>query len=204
MKACCGWARESQLALQDKSILDWPLWATSFNPSLEGYKLYVESSVVAAGRESWKVVAGRHRAQVPYLVFTASPGGFLEASFGKSLPWDVQLGIRSLIRVRAGLLDYGHVGGRRSAARYRSCVICDAILWRCTNHELGVCVKLASQRAAFVVAAGMGQSANSDSINMAILRTRPGVHGFVEAVRLARVLDELSCTFWRERGYDVP
>ena len=107
------------------------------------------------------------------------------------LPWDVQLCLRGWCRLRAGLATLRAVNGRRSQARFQSCIFCDRPTRNATVHALALCPPWEERRREFRLAASLGDC-SAQALALAVLRCHPSSQGFVEGVRLADAIDSAS------------
>ena len=113
------------------------------------------------------------------------------------LDWKVLHGVRSLCRLRLGLLHLTHVGGRQSDAKVRMCIACSRPTTCPVAHMLLVCTALATarERLTSINAWGVLQEGRLRRL----LSLEPGTEGFCELVMLARSIDDMAVEFWKNR-----
>ena len=124
--------------------MDWPAWCHSGVgplPTLLQYKAYVKHTLLIAGLPAWKDAAARHASHIPYEVFMTGRNYAMETMRRRPIDWNLQFGVRSWCRLRAGLLRLCHRNGRTSDARVQSCILCNRAVRNPLVHVLGVCEK---------------------------------------------------------------
>ena len=195
-----GWAAASLLLLEKWGIPDWPDVAEAC-VDYGSYSARVLSCLSVRCATHWEASASTHGAQVPYLVFQASPSSVLHAVKALSLPWEVLLCVRSWCRLRAGLVYLRSLHGRRSAARHQQCIFCGRGVRNATVHAIGVCPRWCDARSTFVEAAGL-EAASPDALCMALLGCTPGSPAFIPALFLADGLDGAATNYWKSKDSD--
>ena len=152
--------------------------------------------------------AGHHKASVPYAVFQAVPVDNISLCRANNLPWRAQLSLRSWCRVRAGLVYLSSVNGRpsrpdRPSARQR-CIFCNIGIRRnATVHALGICKNFDALRNAFILCHSL-EGCSADAACTALLRTSPGVDGFMECLALFDAIDVAASRHWNSRDPATP
>ncbi len=126
-----SWSSCSASLLRQWSVADWPEWQ-GVPKTYQKYKCYVNDVLAHACFPSWQARVQLHRSYIPYGCFDPAPGLVVERCRREHLPHDVNMQLRSWLRLRCGLLVLSHREGRRSAARYQSCTGC-ATPW-CTAY----------------------------------------------------------------------
>ncbi|CAE8591239.1 unnamed protein product, partial [Polarella glacialis] len=88
----------------------------------------------------WRQAVSTHVSPIPYLDLSscpsANPGCVLQTC---GLSWPALLGHVSMCRMRAGLVDMGHIEHRRSQAKIRYCIGCNQRVRAALIHALAVC-----------------------------------------------------------------
>ena len=194
-----GWAAASKRLLEEWGIADSRHCA---NMSYDGYKSHVKQRVRAAEAPMWLAAVERHGAQVPYPVFQRKPSDAVNAvrllcSGPTPLDWDVQVGLRSWCRLRAGLLRLRARGGKRSDAKYQDCIFCGRCIRNATKHALAECAYWATWREAITAARPSFASLGADAFTKAVLECQPSSSAFPHIVRLADAIDRAAGSFWK-------
>jgi len=145
--APCSWARISQNLLEQCGILDWPHWHGEPR-SLESYRAYVLGVLRGSFQAWWCSTVRKHCSTPPYYDLEVKAGASTTLWRGVSLPSAAHFGIRCWCRLRCGLLDLAHLGGRRSAAIHRECIFCRQATRTPLVHCISVCKQWDVQRQA--------------------------------------------------------
>jgi hypothetical protein len=136
--AGCGatnsWAAKSKRILERWDIPDYCDWEGGAAP-LHAYLKFVKEAVAAISLAKWKLAVAAHDRPVAYLELSREPSCWPTLLLKAPVAWDVLVGHISLARMRAGLIDLGHVGGRRSNASIRLCIGCGCRT-RATFHDV--------------------------------------------------------------------
>ena len=195
-----GWAHQSRVAMTLKGILDWPEWKCIVRvPSLLAYKAHVVQRLVAANANGWREKAASHTAQVPYTLFQPSPSKIINEARRANLPWQVQLTLLSWCRLRAGLIILRHRNGRRSTARYQSCIFCGMTIRNATVHTLSCCSHWTKARADAISTLGL-ETNLAGKRNLAMLGISVGRRGFHETILFAGQIDREATEYWARAG----
>ena len=117
------WPAVCKALLIEWSISPWEHWQGGDN--LHKYRCYVTETLSTACQNTARNVAKRHSAEIPYLSFTSTLGGILHDRLLNTLPWDVQMGLRSWCRLRAGYVML--------YKRHNSCNCCIFLRSWCTQ-----------------------------------------------------------------------
>ena len=194
---CISWSSSSLEVLQKWGIDDFPEMQSGSERSALAYKHYVISRAtqVCAERRRARLVA--HQRPFPYTELRTGVNEDYQQICNLSLSWQVRVGQRAFSRIRLGLLQFGHLQGRQSSARYQHCIICNARTLCPIFHVLTTCSALTSLRACFWTAHRQGEPENRKQAALAILSSHPSDAGFAEAVELAVELHRLEKIFWR-------
>ena len=113
------------------------------------------------------------------------------------LDWKALHGVRSLCRLRLGLLQLTHIGGRQSSAKVRLCIACTRPTTCPVAHVLLVCQALSKVREALTYTDAWGPA--DEGRLSRLLCLEPSAAGFCELVHLARSIDDLAVEFWKNR-----
>ena len=96
-----SWACMSRTFLAQKGILDWPMWFECREGFGSYYKHYVP-----------QILQGHSCTD-------------LAIALQSSLPWNIMIAQRALIRLRRKYVALGHVDGRESRAKVQQCIFCN-------------------------------------------------------------------------------
>ena len=140
-----------------------------------------------------------HRAQVPHTL-VAKGVRALRMTIRKhaaSLTWEVLVGVRALCQLRGGLVVLRAVGGRRSSARFQSCIFCSRTVRNATVHVLGSCPAWSQRRRSFMSSVGFLEGHSCGQIALAFLRSNVTSPFFGDAVRWAEAISREASIHWR-------
>ena len=132
------WAKRSASMLTEWGILDWPAWSHP-ESSLDEYKRYVRHVVSSRCHLAWRQAVSSHVIPVSYLDLKPNMSTDFADAFSLQLQWHSMMLQRSLSRLRAGLLDFGHLDRRHSAASRRRCIFCNTATLSVNYHVLCKC-----------------------------------------------------------------
>ena len=152
--------------------------------------------MTAACSSSWRRAAAAHVLPVPYLEHQPSISAEISQAVAKTLPWHSLLLQRSLARLRAGLLCFSHLGGRRSSAKRQRCIFCDSSIFSSTFHTLCRCTKWRSMRAVFWQVMQTPIPVPMHEQVVAILGCGPSSPGYGAALAWAGSLDREVDIYW--------
>jgi len=186
------WAKRSLKLLDDWGIEDWQ---RSQRSSREEYKTHVRSLVAARCHISWADAASRHLLPVPYLCTRVQVAADLKLGLQLELPWFSLVLQRSMARLRAGLLSFGHVEGRRSSARRRNCIFCNVMCLSINFHVMCTCSHWDMLRRMVWDQAGPCPTSLEEQVTR-LFRMGPGDAGYAEILALAGSLDRECSRFW--------
>ena len=170
------------------------LW--TFHPT---YKQYASGFLCDNGRAAWSTQISKSEALVPYYLFQTVPNNLLASLCGRRLPWQSLLGIRSWMRLRAGILRLRHVSGTISRADVQSCLFCNALVRNETVHVIFRCPHWINQRQAFLASANIPEPTR-DTITLCFLGTKLGDGWFNIVMSWARDLDTQMQSRWGTHG----
>ena len=186
------WAKGSLKLLVDWGIVDWPHWHGS---SRESYKTHVKALVAARCSTSWVDTVSKHLLPVPYLSTRISVAADLKLGLQLELPWFSLLLQRSMARLRAGLLCFGHVEGLRSSAKRRNCIFCNVVCLSINFHVLCKCDRWEELRRKVWDQAGLCPVSLEEQVTQ-LFRMGPGDPGNGAVLALAGSLDRECNRFW--------
>ena len=135
-----------------------------------GYSAYVRNQAGVHYLSEWRSRVDGHGAQVPYNLLQSCPYSLLKSAQLAVLPWDIQLGLRSFCRLRAGLVRVRALKGRRSRARFQDCIACSHSVRNATNHAVAQCSSWSAPREAFFIAHLEARKLLTGALCLAILR----------------------------------
>ncbi len=189
------WAKQSAEILASRCIQDWPEWSSSgAGPS--AYLRYVRGCLEAVTEAKWRIAVSTHTRPRPYLQLRPAPARDLHEALTSEYPWSVLVAQRSVSRCRAGLLDFGHRAGRRTAARVQTCILCGRQTGDAATHVLSMCEELAVPRSSAWGAAGIGAATRKFHAASRMLNIMPGVQGFAECVLFFKAAEARAACFW--------
>ena len=135
-----SWACRSFEILVRWNIVDWPAWCER-GSTLSAYKAYVKKQVMSVCLEQWRGSVSHHVIPLQYLAWRPCPSCELSLDGESDSSWRIMLGQRSLCRLRAGLICFGHSHGARSNARQQACIFCGTLSLSLHFHVLCRCGK---------------------------------------------------------------
>ena len=189
------WARRSASILEEWGISDWPAWNHP-GSSLEQYKAYVRGVVTRRCNLEWKDAVSTHALPVRYLDVRPDISADLAAAFVVQLGWPSMMLQRSLCRLRAGLLDMGHLDRGRSSASRRRCIFCDMPTLSITFHVLCRCEVWSGLRQAIWQLSPVAMPSTMQGQVVHILSASPADAHYCAVLALAGSLDRDEWQFW--------
>ena len=151
-------------------------------------------------RHEWKASASAHVLPVKYLDVRPNMSTDLADAFPAQLQWHSMMLQRSLCRLRAGLLDCGHMDRRRSAASRRRCIFCDAATLSINYHVLCKCSAWADLRHQIWQKSQEEVPALMYDQVIHILGASPDDGHYCAVLALAGSLDREEDKFWAKCG----
>ena len=137
----CGWVSRVRFVLAGLDILAWDIWSSTVSaPSSKGYKCYLKNALARHGLTNWYAEVRNSRAAVPYYLFQSIPCSIIADLRGRFMAWSVCIGLRSWLRLRAGVLCLRHVNGNRSSASHQSCIFCSRVVPNETRHVIFIVI----------------------------------------------------------------
>ena len=133
-----SWACRSLALLRRYDLPDWPEWRKT-GGDLDGYCTHVRCTLERHHSVTWKAAVSRHSLSVPYHSIVPSIHEWTSKSFSIQLSWDTLMQRRSAARLRCGLIDLGHLHGKRTRARAQQCVFCDELVSQLWLHVFCAC-----------------------------------------------------------------
>ena len=128
-----SWSFRSLALLQRFRLSDWPEWK-SRGGDYASYLVHIRSTLERVHLASWNAAVQRHILPVPYKSFMAGI-----PSLWMNLPWTTMMKHRSIARLRCGLVDLGHLRGRRSRAKKQCYIFCDELVSQLWVHTFCLC-----------------------------------------------------------------
>jgi hypothetical protein len=190
-----SWAKQSRDLLATWGVPDWPLWAGPQSTVCE-YVALARDTLETACLARWRGRVASHKTPVAYNTLQANPSTALHASMLPPVPWKVFVGQRSWCRLRSGLVDLGHRGGRRTAARWQQCIGCGKVHRSVWIHVFAECPQWHVERTAMQAGEDSEPDGSRLAFAMRVLQSRPGQQGYPEAVALAAAIERTARTFW--------
>ena len=145
---------------------------------------------------SWRAAAANHRYPVEYLDVSPGARTDLQDALALNLPWHPLMLQRSLCRLRADLISFGHLEGMRTRAKRQRCIFCDMSCLSLTYHVLCRCSMWEEIRAMFWSSCGRVRPESLHSQVLIMLRTTPLQPGYGAVLALAGSLDRDARQFW--------
>jgi len=145
--------------------------------------------------DSWPQVAAAH--MVPFKYNLLRESGRLVPSEVLSArgPWIALAGHRSLCRLRSAALDLAHVGGRRSVAKVRICILCAKQIRSAYLHVLGGdCQESQSE-----LLPSAWTALNQRERAMRFLSCAPADDAFPVVCQIAKTIDVRCERFWSKQ-----
>ena len=172
-----SWAIRSANLLKAAGLVDWPQ-APSNVRTLEDYSELVKSTLELLDGARAVTRIQEHRATVPHYVFQVGPSPHLRAAKALELPWQIQLCMRAWCRFRAGLVVLAGKNGRRSAAKFQSCLFCQSVVRNAVVHCLSTCPRWECQRLSFKEVVRPSPDVTKDLFARLVLGCVPGDAAF--------------------------
>ncbi|CAE8601069.1 unnamed protein product [Polarella glacialis] len=141
-----SWADRSLQILNDTTVPDFPCWDTG-DGTLPSYAKYVQCLLEKACLLEWRQAVSTHVSPIPYLDLSTCPSPNPRCILQTcGLSWPTLLGHVFMCRMRAGLVDLGHIAHRRSQAKIRYCPGCNQRVRAALIHALAVCPRWQPER----------------------------------------------------------
>jgi hypothetical protein len=161
-------------------------------PPLYLFKALVLKALTESAVASWRDEVASHTIPFPILELHDTPICINRSILQLPLVWEALLGHRSLCRMRAALIELGHIRGKHSRARARQCIFCDKFYSSLTLHVLGECDCWTALRSQLPGS----WSQEPKALSRAVLTVLPGAAGFAGAATLALAVDSASAKYW--------
>ena len=142
----------------------------------------------------------RHDQQVPYTLFQRPPCGILASLRGSGLPWNTLQGVRSWMRLRAGVVTLRSLHGRASKAKHQSCIFCSLRVRNGTVHVLSRCQCWAREREEYTRRCPTAGGRSPGELALSILGCQVSCPAFAAAVALAVAVDRGATDFWKRQA----
>ena len=194
-----AWAARSKALLIEWGVADWTDWAGPLSTRGQ-YKSYVTSIVRQRCHEEWVQAERNTRGLSICRTESAQVSNDLVAAPALGMPWHSLILQRSLCRLRANLLCFSHLDGRRSQARRQRCILCSEPVLSPTFHVLCRCTHQADLRDLFWSISGTARPESITGQVGIMLACAPGDPGYEALLALAGCLDRDARHFW---GGDV-
>ena len=193
----CGttWAYLGSMLLESWGILD--IFDLGGEPVMRPYNRYVYNVVLERCSATQARVRARHRLPLPYVDVTAGvqPNLFQRSVIRSSPSWPVLISVRSLCRVRAGLVVLGHRGGRISRAAVQNCIFCGCESSSIYAHVFLTCRRWVVSRKLMGDVLGYGVGTRLCPL-IDLLRLVPGCPQFDMMSIWCREVDNEAKRFW--------
>ena len=140
----------------------------------------------------------QHVQPVDYLSFGTQVSRDLAVAKQLHLPWRFLMQQRSMGRMRASLIYFGHLLGKRTAAKRQRCIYCGMPGLSLTYHVTCTCEHWSDWRTRFWSRYGKRMPATKLEQVAVIWSSRPGQDGYEAAFSWVANLDKKAMTFWRD------
>jgi hypothetical protein len=148
---------------------------------------------------SWRAAVAQHPTAFHYPALQPRPSTVLRECRERDLDWEVQRGVRSWFRLRAGLLRLSGLEGLESPARFQQCILCSTWTRHPTTHALGRCSTWQTQRETFLGAAPGLQGQRHYVIAHAALTAKVCDAAFEIVVQWSMEIDQAATAYWNSR-----
>ena len=189
---CTSWATLSRRGLEAWGLVDFP----ASGLSVSRYKSLVRKCLTERCCADLVSSLSARNCSIPFA--TAYPAACLPAVLQDALHspvgWQCLVSIRSLCRLRLGLLPLAHRGGKRSCAKHRFCILCNAPTSSPVAHAVLYCPLLGELRRELSLMQVWGES---DGRLARLFSLLPQDEGFSVFVCLAQKLDAAAVEFWK-------
>ena len=189
-------AKRGAALLARWGLADFIAWKGP-DESLGAYKKYVTKEVTARCLEKWTQEVQKNRLPVNYITIRPNMSEDVQEGLTHELPWFSMQLQRSACRLRANLLTFGHLGGKRSAARRQRCVFCEEPHLSSTFHVLCRCTHWEELRRLFWITCGQDTPATQEEQTIFILSSAPGDPSYGVFLAWAGSLDRDTRAFWK-------
>ena len=188
------WAKRSHLLLLRWGVMDWPVWAACKRGHCN-YKTYVKETLFQASSVIRSEAYCSHRIPLPYCTLLVNsphslPHSLCYTAFAARLPWHCLTGHHALSRLRSGMVHLGHLAGKFSQARVRTCISCNKRYTGMYWHVVCNCPTYCTARTACA-------NARLNPSSLQILATTPDHPGFSSIVHLAAEICRDADAFWK-------
>ena len=156
------------------------------------YKCLVRAKLQALQSSSMVSATSRHVFPFPYADLMATSVCLSQPQAWKTMCWDSLKGHYHLCRLRAGLLQFGHLHGKQTAAPQSRCILCCALVRNTYSHVLGECGWLQNYD---LPISWRSMPARDRAFHF--LTATPGQQHFPTVARAARAIDLAHEAFWR-------
>ena len=123
----------------------------------------------------------------------------LSEALHTDLSWHLLYDIRSLCRIRVGIVTLSHKNGCRSQARIQYCIFCAAAVPDPYLQAIMECARWADLRTAVRISTPAPRRVNRTAM-LDQLNLLPNQRGFEQIVDLCAAIDKAATHFWRARG----
>ena len=185
------WARKSYHLLASWGVLDWPDWQVQ-SKTTDTYSSYVRRSLRRRCLTDWALAVAPHSWPIPYSDIVAKPTNLFQSAFRAGLHWETLVQQRALSQLRCGQLALGHIGGRRSRAKYRQCLFCNKWYSSMYYHVVCSCEYFADERSHLT-------SAKVDVSSLRCLATDPDDPSYPAVANFACAVQSQTAKFWKSK-----
>ena len=176
-------------------VEDWSAWHGGCGTRL-AYKTYVQETVEQRCLCLWHMSVEPHLLPLPYLSHSGTVRQDLALARNSGVPWHSLMLQRSLSRLRANLICFGHLQHRRSRASRQRCILCNEPSLSLTLHVLCRCEKTAYLRRMCWATSGVDIPESRMEQARKLLHTHPEHPGYGALLAMAGTLDRDSKMYW--------
>ena len=145
----------------------------------------------------WTTEVQRHGGSIPYGVFQKVRSCHLQRAKQLQLSWDVQCGLRSWCRFRAGAILLAGKSAAGSRARFKPCLFCGMLVRNEMVHCLAQCSRWAPYKESILSLQGL-VPASADETARCVLQLGPGSAAFPQVVLWFKDVDIESTRMQRQ------
>ena len=176
-------------------LLIFPSWAG--DGTNLGYSAYLRESFEVHFKALWLAAVRKHVLPIPYARLVLCIPSPLQRHLFSSLPWEVLLQQRMLVRLRGGLVPLGHKKGQKTKASVQACIGCGCESSQLWAHIFGSCVKWQPMRNDAMAQLRLDPGTRPWDIMLNILSCPSTSHAYGACLEMvARIVCDAEC-YWR-------
>ncbi len=190
------WSKISKSKLDEWGILDWPEWKHQGSTRLQ-YRDYAREIVIK--RCAVQIYQELDRSLEPCNIaaIRGKASEDMRQAIKTALSWETALLLRSLSRLRANILRFGHLDNKQSRASRQRCIFCDTITHSLVFHVMCRCTVWQQQRELFWRTCQVGKPEQLADQVKAMFCSQPKDLSFTAMLHWAGNLDRQEGQFWQ-------